>query len=142
MFLEFNVRSKLQFHRYNSYEKEEKYYKHGKMVWLSHIESDKFLSIVNVNGKQEVAFEPIKLQKQIQSLSALWTIEATNLSQSNHLKFDEELRFKNLISGNYLSFSRNYKLIDNERIYQIFLEENRGEHSKFMFKSIKDNEQK
>jgi len=56
MFLEFNVKSKFQFHRYSIHEKEEKHYRHGKIVWLSHIESDKFMSIVNVNGKEEVAF--------------------------------------------------------------------------------------
>ena len=39
LFLGFSFGSKLQFHYYSTHEKEEKYYKHGELVWLSHIES-------------------------------------------------------------------------------------------------------
>lgn len=136
MYLGFNLGSKFQFHFYTNYEKEEKYYKHGKIVWISHIESDNFLSLETINSKEEIVFEPIKYDKQIQNLSALWSIESNNLTESKYLKYDEQIRFKNLFSGNYLSFSKNYKLVDNERIYQIYLEEGAGDYSRFLFKSI------
>lgn len=54
-------------------------------------------------------------------MSALWVIESKTLTESQHLKYEEEVRFRNILSGHYLSFSRNYRLVDNERIYQIFL---------------------
>jgi hypothetical protein len=142
LFLGFSYGSKLQFHYYSTYEKEEKYYKHGRIVWLSHIESENFLSLTSVNGREEVVFEPIQMQKQIQNMCALWTVESKVLTQSHHLKYEEEVRFRNILSGQYLSFSRNYKLIDNERIYQIFLEENPSDHSRFLFRPIQEKEQK
>jgi hypothetical protein len=100
------------------------------------------LSIGSVKNKDEVVFEPIRYEKQIQDLKALWTINSNNLTASNDLKFDEEIRLKNLYNGQFLCFSRNYKLVDNERIYQIFLEEQGSDYSKFMFKPIKEVERK
>jgi len=79
------------------------------------------LSLAQVNGREEVVLEPIQMQRQVRNMSALWVIESKALTQSHHLKYEEEVRFKNILSGHYLSFSRNYRLIDNERIYQIFL---------------------
>lgn len=111
-------------------------------MWLSHIESDNFLGLGTVNNKDEVVFQPIKYDKQIQDLKALWTINSNNLTLSNDLKFDEEIRLKNLFNGQFLCFSRNYKLVDNERIYQIFLEEQGSDFSKFMFKPIKEVERR
>ena len=142
LFLGFSLGSKLQFHYYSTHEKEEKFYRHGKIVWLSHIESENFLSLAQVHGREEVVLEPIQMQRQIQNMSALWVIESKTLSQSRHLKYEEEVRFKNILSGHYLSFSRNYRLIDNERIYQIFLEETSSDHSRFLFRPILEKEQK
>lgn len=60
------------------------------------------------------------------------------MTVSTDLKFDEEIRLKNLYNGQFLTFSRNYRLVDNERIYQIFLEEAGTDFSKFMLKPIKE----
>lgn len=51
LLLGFNQGTKLQLHLHSLYEKEAKCYKHGQVVWLSHIESDKFLSVGTVNNK-------------------------------------------------------------------------------------------
>ena len=45
LFLSFTKGSKFIFHFYNFYEKEERYYKYGMIVWISHIESNNFLSV-------------------------------------------------------------------------------------------------
>ena len=51
LLLGFNQGSKLQLHLHSTYEKEEKRFKHGRIVWLSHIESDNFLGLGTVNSK-------------------------------------------------------------------------------------------
>lgn len=51
LLLGFNKGTKLQIHLYSLFEKEERSYKHGRVVWLSHMESDNFLSVGAVNGK-------------------------------------------------------------------------------------------
>jgi hypothetical protein len=140
LLLGFSRGSKFLFHFYSVYEREEKFYKAGRIIWLSHIESDNFLSVQTNGGREEAIFEAVHYDKQIQSLAALWTIESHDATKSEHLKYDETISFKNLYSGQYLSFSKNYKLVDNERIYQIFLEDNPEGYGKFMFKSIKENE--
>jgi hypothetical protein len=102
------------------------------------MESDNFLSVGAVAGKEEVIFEPIRYDKQIQNLKALWTIHSSNLTISADLNFEEEVRLKNLYNGQFLTFSRNYRLVDNERIYQIYLEEAGGDYSRFALKPIKE----
>ena len=49
---------------------------------------------------------------------------------------------KNLYSGTYLSLSKNYKLVDNEKIYNFTLSDTPSEHSKFVFKSLKGEDSK
>ena len=80
------------------------------------------------------------MQRQIQNMSALWTIQSKQITQSHHIKYEEEIRLKNILSGHYLSFSRNYRLVDNERIYQIYLEEQGGDNTRFIFRPIKEKD--
>jgi hypothetical protein len=42
----------------------------------------------------------------------------------------------------YLCFSKNYRLVDNERIYQIMMEDSPSDYSKFVFRPIIDSDNK
>lgn len=56
------------------------------------------------------------------------------------LNFKDVFRLKSLCTGRYLAFSRNYKLIDNERIYTLSLEEHPSDQSQFQFASLTDDD--
>jgi hypothetical protein len=57
----------------------------------------------------------------MQSIEGLWLLESDNYETGGKLHFEQKFMLKNLYSGAYLSFSKNYKLIDNERIYNFTL---------------------
>jgi len=47
---------------------------------------------------------------------------------------------KNLYSGFYLSFSKNFKVVNNEKVYNFTLESKPNDFSKFIFKSLKEEQ--
>lgn len=124
-FIGLNYRSKILFQSYYEREKEELGYVYGQAVWLSHIESSTFLTTLSpdLRDKEEIVFEELLPEEPLQSINGLWLIDSAKPETGGRLHFGDAFRLKNLCTGRYLAFSKNYKLIDNERIYSLQLEE-------------------
>lgn len=136
----FLASSKFSFHSYYECEKEEAFYTFGSIIWLSHIESSAFMAARKIEQRKELIFEPIEYEQDLQSISGLWLIESDNAVQGGKLSFDDKFRLKNLSEGLYMSFSKNYKMNQNERVYNMILEEVPSSQSYFIFKSLKDQQ--
>jgi hypothetical protein len=56
-----NLKSKLVLHSYFELEKEEKGYIYGQAVWIKHVESNTFTTVIKPESTQQVMFESVDM---------------------------------------------------------------------------------
>jgi hypothetical protein len=111
-------------------------------VWLKHVESNAFTTVLKPESEQQVAFEAVDMEDTFQSINGLWLIESIKTDNGGNLNYSEPFYFKSLCTQKYLSFEKEVKVVNGEKVYSPVLLSRPTEQSRFMFESLKGEESK
>lgn len=106
------------------------------------MESNAFATVLRPEGDGEVVFESVDMEDSFQSINGLWLIESIKTENGGNLNYSESFYFKSLATQKYLSFQKEFKTVNGEKIYTTILLEKPTEYSRFMFESLKGEESK
>ena len=101
-----NLKSKLILHSYFELEREEKGYIYGQAVWIKHVESNTFTTVLQPESRQSIAFESLDMEDNIQSINGLWLVESIKTENGGNLNYNEPFYLKSLCTQKYLTFTK------------------------------------
>lgn len=68
-------------------------------------------------------FEPLNREEEEQSIKGLWLIDSIKTEVGGSLLFNQHFYLKSLSLNKYLSLSKEFKVINGEKVFNIFLED-------------------
>ena len=75
-------------HCYDEIEEEETGYLFGSTVWLTHVDSQTFLTVVKSAKQEQIFFQPLNREEEKQSTSGLWLIDSIKTESGGSLHFN------------------------------------------------------